>query len=107
MPIINIEYDDKAVPDEDMRSLCNGIQQIVSSVTQIKDVAVYAHSSKIKVKYAPIEIFIQISAHKVADLDNLMAEVKQKLLAWKSEHLYQHPVNLTIIPMIWKFEIGI
>jgi hypothetical protein len=107
MPVITIEYDDKTVRDDDMHELCNGIQQIVSATTNIEDVSVYANSSQIKVKVSPIEVFIQISAHKVADFDILMAEIKQQLLVWKSKHLFQHPINLTIIPMNWKFEIGI
>jgi hypothetical protein len=107
MPVITIEYDDKIVSDKEMKALCNGIQQIVSETTKIDDVPVYAHSSPIKVKHAPIEIVVQISAHKVANLDVLMAEVKQRLVAWKAKQFYQHPINLTIIPMNWKFEIGI
>jgi hypothetical protein len=107
MPIVNIEYDDKIVSDQEMRALCDVIQRIVSETTKIDDVPVYAHSSPIKVKHAPIEIVVQISAHKIANLDLLMAEVKERLVVWKTNQLYKHPVNLTIIPMNWKFEIGI
>jgi len=107
MPVITIEYDDKAVSDEDMKALCDGIQEIVSTTTQIDDVSVYAHSAKIKVKHAPIEIFVRLSAHKVTDLDALLSEIKEKLSIWKKKCQYRHLLNLTVIPMNWKFEIGI
>ncbi len=55
MPVINIEYDDKKVSDKDIELLCQGVQQIVSSITKIEDVPVYGHSAKIKVKNSPIE----------------------------------------------------
>jgi hypothetical protein len=107
MPIVTIEYDDQVVPDDDMREFCNAIQEIVATTTSIEDVSVYAHSARIKVKCAPIEVFVRISAHKCPDLDALFVEVKKRILLWKSEQKYQHPINLTIIPMTWKFEVGI
>jgi hypothetical protein len=107
MPVITIEYDDQVVSDEDMREFCNAIQHIIASTTAIEDVSVYAHSARIKVKCAPIEVFVRISAHKCPDIDGWMVEVKKRILLWKSEQKYQYPINLTLIPMNWKFEVGI
>lgn len=107
MPIINIEYDDNKVEKEDVLLLSKGIQKIVSNSTKIEDVFVYANSSQIKVKIAPIEIFVQMSAHKIDDEDKLMSEIKLKLSDWKKKNKFRHPINLTIIPMKWKIEIGI
>jgi hypothetical protein len=107
MPVIHIEFDDKVVSDDEMKQLCDAVQQIVSSTTRIEDVSVYANSARIKVKCAPIEIFVRISAHKVPDLDALLGEIKKKLSIWKNEHRYKHPVNLTLTRMDWKFELNI
>ncbi len=107
MPVIDIKYDDKIVQDKDIELLCSSIQQIISSITGIEDVPVYAQSYKIKAKTSPIEIFVQISASKVANLDTLLSQIKQKLTVWKGNCSYSHLINLTVIPMDWKFEIGI
>jgi len=107
LPIVTVEYDDQVVSVKDINDLCSEIQHIVSTTTQIEDVPVYGRSAAIRVKSAPIEIFVQISSHKIKNLDSLMLEIKQKLADWKAMHSFKHPINLTIIPMNWKFEIGI
>ena len=67
----------------------------------------YANNSDIKVKVAPIEIFIQMSEHKITDLDNLVDKIKQKLSNWKKENNFNYSINMSFIPMNWKIEIGI
>lgn len=107
MPLINIEFDNTKVGDSDVKILSEAIQKIVSEVTGIEDVFVYARSAEIKVKIAPIEIFIQMSAHKITDMDDLVAKIKSRLSEWKQQVNFPHPINLTLIPMYWKIEIGI
>lgn len=108
MPMINIEYDDGKVKDAEIVNLSSAIQKIVSDVTNIEDVFVYANSAHIKVKIAPIEIFIQMmSAHKIADAEKVVNEIKSHLSEWKSKNNFSHSVNLTLVPMNWKIEIGI
>lgn len=107
MPVIRMEYDDAVVDDKSVLDLSNAIQKIVSDVTKIEDVFVYANSSHIKVKIAPIEIWVQISAHKAPDVEKTLSELKDALTAWKSESGFKHPINLTLTPELWKFEIGI
>ena len=107
MPVIRIDYDDGKVEKKEVAALSREIQKIVSTATRIKDVFVYANSSQIKIKVAPIEIFIQMSAHKIKDEDALVKEIKSKLSNWKKKSSFQHPINLTFIPMQWKIEIGI
>ena len=58
MPVIRIDYDDEKLDKDAILTLSNAIQKIVSETTKIEDVFVYANSSQIKVKVAPIEIFI-------------------------------------------------
>ena len=105
--MIQIEYDNANVPDQDVEALSKAVRDIVSEATGIADVFVYANTAKIKVQIAPIEIFVQMSAQKIADADALVAEIKAKLVEWKAVSGFKHPINLTLIPMSWKIEIGI
>lgn len=107
MPVINIEYDDEKLKKAEILILSEAIQKIVSETTKIEDVFVYANSAQIKVKISPIEIFVQVSAHKIKDEGKLMNEIKSKLSSWKKKNTFRHPINLTLIPMKWKIEIGI
>lgn len=107
MPVITMEFDDTKVSDDEALQLSNAIQKIVSQTTQIEDVFVYANSSRIKVKIAPIEIWVKITAQKVKDKDELLRSFKDKLSDWKQENKFKHPINLTLVLMDWKFEIGI
>ena len=107
MPTIRIDYDDKKLTDEEALSLSNAIQKIVAEITGIEDTFVYADSPRIKVKAAPIEVFVQMSASIVPDTDALLAQIKSKVSEWKKESGFGQPINLTLMPMQWKFEIGI
>ena len=107
MPLIRLEFDDKKVPDADVEKVSQAVRDIVSEVTAIPDVFVYANTAKIKVQIAPIEIFVEMSAHKIEDADALIAKIKERLVSWKKEANFAHPINLTLIPMNWKVEIGI
>lgn len=107
MPVITIEFDGDRVSAEDMQLLCDGAHEVVSKVTEIKDVPVYAHNADFKAAIAPIEIFIRLSAHKVKDVDALTADLKQAFVTWKAENNFSHPINMSFIPMNWKIEIDI
>ena len=90
-----------------MLALSRAVRDIVSEVTGITDVFVYANSAKIKVQIAPVEIFVEMSNHKITDEDTLMSGIKEKLSAWKKEKNFLTPINLTLIPMHWKVEVDI
>lgn len=107
MPIIRIDYNNEQINKDGMIFLCNALQKIVSEVTKIEDVFVYANSSEIKIKIAPIEVFIEMSAHKIENIDNLLKEIKDKIKNRKNDNNFEYKINLTIIPMNWKMEIGI
>ena len=107
MPIIRLDYDGDKVSQSEATALSEAAQKIVSEVTGIKDVFVYGNSSEIKLKSAPVEIFVEMSAQKIADPDKLIAEIKSRLAEWKQKSGFQHPINLTLIPMQWKVEVGI
>ena len=107
MPQINIEYDNTKVKDEEIIKLSEAIQKIVSTLTEIKDVFVYGNSAHIKLNIAPIEIYIRMSASKISDPDKLFTGIKIHISNWKKEKDFPHPINLTLIPMHWKFETGI
>jgi hypothetical protein len=107
MPMITIQYDDAIVTETEVNELAIAIQKIVSEVTEIEDVFVYANTAHIKVKIAPIEIFINMSAHKIPNATDLITKIKNRLIEWKLEVNYKQPINLTLIPMQWNMEIGI
>lgn len=107
MPLINLEYDSEKVSVQEAEQLSKAIQQIVSDVTGIEDVFVYGNSAEIKIQIAPVEIFVEMSAHKIENLEKLTGQIKEKLSAWKVEVGFKHPINLTVIPMNWKVEVGI
>lgn len=107
MPLINLEYDNNEVSDVDAEILSKAIREIVSITTGIEDVFVYANTAKIKIQVAPIEIFVQMTAGKIQDETVLMNEIKNKLKEWKEQVNFNHPINLTLIPMNWKVEVGI
>ncbi len=107
MPTIRIDYDDGKLKDADVLSLSNAVQKIVSEITGIEDTFVYANSAHIKVKVAPIEVYVQLSAHKIKDVDELFGKIKDQLSIWKKESGFGFPINLTLMPMQWKFDIDI
>lgn len=107
MPLIKIEYDDSKLDKQTITDLSIAIQQIVAQVTKIQDVFVYANTSQVKIQVAPIEIFIEMSAHKITDIDVLMSNIKDRLSIWKQENQFETPINLSIIPMNRKIEIWI
>ena len=105
--MITITYDDAKMKDDEIVALSHAIQQIVKDATKIDDVFVYADSPKITLAVAPIEIFVQMSATKIPDREMLFQEMKLQLLAWKESAGVSYPINLTLMPMDWKFEVGI
>jgi hypothetical protein len=107
MPIIRIDFDNEKLNNEKITALSEGVQKIVSEETKIDDVFVYANSAQIKINIAPVEIFVEMSAHISDKDDQLLAKIKEKLFAWKQENDFEYPINLTLIPMNWKMEIGI
>ena len=107
MPTIRIDYDDSKLDDQDILSLSNAIQKIVSEITGIQDTFVYANSPHIKVKVAPIELYVQLSASKIEDMDRLFNDIKNQLSVWKKDTQFKQPINLTLMPMQWRFDIDI
>ncbi len=107
MPVIHIEYDANTVSDEEIEILCKGMHELTSRVTGIADVPVYANHSHITYAISPIEIFIRLSDHKINDADRLIADLKTALESWKKEKNYTPKINMSLISMNWKIEIGI
>ena len=107
MPIIRIDFDSQKLSDLDIKNLSKATQKIVSEETGIEDVFVYANSPKFSYKIAPAEVFIEMSAHKIVDADELMGRIKTRLSDWKKQNVFPQSINLTLIPMNWKVEIDI
>lgn len=107
MPIVRIDFDQDVVDKSQVRLLSEAIQVIVAEETGIEDVIVYANDAQIKVKAWPIEIFVQMSEQKIVDEDRLFASLKSRIVNWKKESGFVHPINLTFIPMKWRIEVGL
>ena len=107
MPVIHIEYDDAAIHDDQVELLSHAVRDIVAEETQIDDVFVYANTARIKVKVAPIEIFVAMSDHKISDIDDLVSRLRRRIHDWKVKVNFPYMINLTFTPMPWKIELGI
>lgn len=107
MPMIKIQYDNSIVEKNEAQDLSEAIQEIVSNATGIEDVFVYTNSSEITVKIAPVEIFVEMSSHKIKNREELVKKIKDSLSEWKKLSSFPHPINFSLIPMDWNIEIGI
>ena len=59
-------------------------------------------------KVVQIEIFIALSASNMnKDIDSLLHEFRVQLAEWKKQNKFPHPINITLDPKQWKFEVGI
>jgi hypothetical protein len=69
----------------------------------------WVNSAQIRIDIDPVDIMIEMSAHKVPDGDpkKLSAPIAEKIRAWKKENNFDLPINLTVIPVAWALEIGI
>ncbi len=107
MPVIRIDFDNEKVSDAEVKALCEAAHTIVLEASGTDDVPVFANSPQLSANMHPVEIFVQMSAHKIKDLDALVADIKSRLATWKQQTSFPHPINFTFIPMDWKIEIGI
>ena len=107
MPVIRLDFDNEKVSQSDATALSEAVQKIVADITHVEDTFVYANSAQIKVRVAPIEIFIQMIVSKPKDVSRIVKEIRSGLTAWRKESRFPHPINFTFSPMEWKIELGI
>ncbi len=109
MPAIRIDYDNEKCNKDEIVILANETRKIVAEATKEKeeDVFVYGNSSQIKVNVAPIEVFVEMSAQDIKNVDELFEVIKSNLSKWKNNNAFQHPINFTLLPRTEKFEIDI
>lgn len=107
MPTIIVKFNDKAVSDKEITDLGEATIKIAQDITGIQDSFVYADSSKIKINIAPIELYIYLSETHIPDLDDLYGRFKDAIVDWKKESGFTQPINFTLVPMKWKFEVGL
>ena len=102
-----MDFDNTQMSEQDARALGEAVQKIVAQATGIEDTFVYANSSQIKIKVAPVELFIQLSKKYIPDQAKLVNQIKQGLTDWKKTSGFKYPINLSFIPMEWQIEVGI
>jgi hypothetical protein len=107
MPVIRVEYDDAVVTEDEAHALCTAAQKAVIAATGIKETFVYGNTAHIKIDVAPIEIWVEMSAYKVKNAENLARDIRNELANWKNEITFPHLINLTLTPVEWKLELDI
>ncbi len=109
MPIIRIEYDPDKISAEQITHLALEVVSYTREVTGIPETYAWANASQIRIDIDPVDIFIELSAHKVPDGDasKLSKPIAAKIKQWKADHNFHHPINLTVTPVNWQLEIGI
>lgn len=107
MPVVRVDFDQEKVSAEEVKQFVKGLHEVISSTTNIEDVPVYANASQFSYAIAPVEVFIQLSDHKVNDASELTQILKENLIAWTQDNGFKHLINMTFIPMKWNIEIEI
>lgn len=107
MPVIRVEYDSTLVSEIKARGLCKAAQTAVIEATGIESTFVYGNASQITIDIAPVEIWVEVSAHKVPDPAKAAKDIRTKLADWKQAEGFAQPINFTLIPMDWILELDI
>ncbi|MGH7195819.1 MAG: hypothetical protein ACREGA_03510 [Candidatus Saccharimonadales bacterium] len=109
MPIIRVEYDPDKVTAEKITQLAKDVVEFTKEVTGIPEVYAWVNASQIRINIDPVDIFVELSDHKVpeGDASKLSKPIASKIKQWKTENNFTQPINLTITPVKWQLEIGI
>jgi hypothetical protein len=109
MPIIRVEYDPDKIAPEQITELSKAVVEFTKEVTGIPETYAWVNASQIRIDIDPVDIIVEISAHKVPDGDpkQLSGPIADKIRHWKDEHRFEQPINLTVTPVNWALEIGI
>jgi hypothetical protein len=107
MPLIKVNYDDAVLSDAEAESLCRASVRIVKGVTGIEETFAYGHAARINIDVPPVEVLVEMSAHKIEDGDTLVKTIRRELEEWKREQAFPHKINLGLIPMNWKMEFDV
>jgi hypothetical protein len=109
MPIIRVEYDPDKISAEEITELSQAAVEFTREVTGIPETYAWVNASDIRIDIDPVDIIVEISAHKVPDGDpkKLSGPIADKIRQWKAEHQFTQPINLTVTPVNWALEIGI
>lgn len=109
MPVIRIEYDSDKITAEQITRLATDVVEFTKKVTGIAEVYAWVNASQIRINIDPVDIFVEISAHKVpgSDPKNLSQPIAAKIRQWKQDNAFDYPINLTVTPVPWALEIGI
>ena len=107
MPVIKVKYDDTVLTETEANDLCRAAQKIVKEATGIEATFVYGNAAHIKIDIPPVEILVEMSAHKIDDEDALLKKMGDGIREWKKETLFPHLINLALIPMHWKIDFDI
>ena len=85
-----------------------GIEKVVSETSKIEEhTPTYVRGNDFSINATPIEVFLQVSPKFITNEEELMLNLRYALSVWKEEFHINHPINLTLMPMTWRFELNI
>lgn len=105
--MISIVFDKSVISTDQVTSLSLGLQTVVSEVIDDSDVFIYSQSPSSILGADPIEVFIQLNAHKTADPEAVTESIAKAVKSWKTTSHFQPPINLNVIPVPWYSEFQI
>ena len=106
--LIYIDYNKSMISVDQIERYARGIEKVVSETTKIEDhTPTYVRATDFTLNAAPIEIFLQVSPKFLTDEEELMLNLRYALGVWKEQANIHHPINITLMPMTWRFELNI
>lgn len=106
--LLYIDYDSSIISIEDIKRYATEIEKIISETTEIEEhTPTYVRTTDFSLNAAPIEIFLQVSLKFLTDEDKLLCSLRDALSVRKNKENITHNINLTLMPMTWKFELNI
>jgi len=111
MPVIKIDYDKSKVKETVVQKIAVELQKTAAEASKLPlaRVSVFARANQLTVNAAPIEIYVQVGSTSIpgGDTKKYLGLMKKRMQAFKKAHNITTPINISIIPMNWKSEIGI
>lgn len=110
MPVVRIDYE-KSVSAEEIQALAAGLQPAIAeaSALPLEDICVYANQNGFSINAAPIEVYIHAGPGAIPDGNKevMLARIVEEVKKLKQEKGLSTPINLSVVQMDWRFELGV
>jgi len=105
--MITIYYHNQALLHDEAQFLTTGLQSVVSTVMEKKDVFAIANHDQYAAASNPIEVFVQVNRAKIDNPADLTEKIAAALIAWKQNNNFDYQINLNVMPVEWHAKLGI